>query len=195
VSLILTYLVTYLTSYNFAEIIGNNIDMKKLRARVNGRRDLTANLQAAKKKKSVTFDSTSTTSAWNKSSDAPSDHAASGPTSPVIEPSMPSGGSIPSAVAASGIVSLEAAPEVINLEGSSKGGAGSLDHRAEQPRLLPTRRSSPTWPSQPAFDHGPGLTRSEIDYQTGPPQYHLSRGPIQLACKPPSKRFKLCLSL
>jgi len=35
----------------FAEIMGHSVDMKKLRARVGGRRDLTAEFQAVKKKK------------------------------------------------------------------------------------------------------------------------------------------------
>jgi len=44
----------------FAEIMDNNIDIKKLCARVGGRRDLAANLQSAKKKKDNSTDTTST---------------------------------------------------------------------------------------------------------------------------------------
>jgi len=49
-SIILTNHIAY-PSLCFAEIIGNVVDMKKLRARIGGRCDLTAELQGSKKKK------------------------------------------------------------------------------------------------------------------------------------------------
>jgi len=46
----------------FAEIIGKDIDFKKLRAQVGGRRDLATNLQTGKRKKSGVSSFADTTS-------------------------------------------------------------------------------------------------------------------------------------
>jgi len=116
----------------FVEIMDNNIDMKKLRARVGGCHDLVATLQVTKRKKS---DSTDTISSQNNSSCASSARVVVGPPSPVPEDPAHSGAPKPCLVADSGVVPTEIVLEVINLEGSLEGGKSSPNHRAKQPLL------------------------------------------------------------
>jgi len=79
----LAYYVTYL-GFSVAEIMGKDTDLKKFRAQVGGRRELTTNFQIAKKKKYGTTSSTNTASAKNASFGAASDHVASTDTTSLV---------------------------------------------------------------------------------------------------------------
>jgi len=111
----------------FAEIMGNSVDMKKLRARVGGRRDLAAELQAGKRKRNEASESSEASTQKDSSDHGPSDAVDAGHTSPSHVPTLPT---FATADIIPGSVAPKITPEVINLEGSSEGGAGSLPERA-----------------------------------------------------------------
>jgi len=143
--------------FYLAEIMGNNVDMKKLRAKLGGRRDFRTDLQAAKRQKSDASTFPNAAPAKHESS-APADSAAS--TSPhPAEAAKQIGASNLSAI--TGVTPSEPAPEVINLEGSPEGGAGS-------PR--PFTEPSPAIKAQPSMTD---VTTSSRPQASGP----TSRGP------------------
>jgi len=123
----------------FVEIMGNNVDMKKLRAKLGGRRDFMADLKAAKRQRSDASDSPSAAFAQNDSS-APSDPAAGMSPSPA-ETLQPSGVPNLSSAGATGTALSEPAPEVINLEDSPEGGVGSPNLCTKPP---PTTNTQPS---------------------------------------------------
>jgi len=113
--------------YCFAEIMGNSIDMEKLRARVGGHRDLAAELQAGKRKRSEVSESGEASIQKDSSDHSPSNTVDAEHTSPPHAPTPPTS-AITNIIP--GFAAPKVTPEVINLEGSSEGGAFSPPERA-----------------------------------------------------------------
>jgi len=143
----------------FAEIMGHSVEMKKLRARVGGRRDLAAELQAVKKKRG---DPAGSSDSQPTPRDIPEpEHVERGPEmpsspipevqAPPVEPAMPSTEVDP----ASASLTKEVTPKVINLEGSPDGGLGS-----------PTRYGEPTFTDMAA--HIPSSSTGQSSRGPGP---------------------------
>jgi len=120
----------------FAEIMGHSVDIKKLRARVGGRWDLAAELQAVKKKKREDPSGSSDSPSVPRDTSDP-EHADRGPElspspipevqSPPVELADPSIEIDPTSAS----LVKEANLEVINLDGSPDGGPGSPACRGE----------------------------------------------------------------
>jgi len=105
----------------------NSVDMKKLRARVSGHRNLAAELQVGKRKRNETSESSEASSLQKAPSDhGPFDSTDAGHISPSCAPVLPTPAT---AATISGAAAIEIAPEVINLERSSEGGTGSPPKR------------------------------------------------------------------
>lgn len=167
--------------------MGNIVDMKQLRAWVSKRRDLAAELQAAKKKKSGPADSGDTNSTqWESISRDPSNLTAARPDSPPPETHVSSSGVGTPAATTKGSTPVDIPPEVIHLDGYLEGGVGSQSvtlsyHISPSPKLLLR------WPLTRGPIVGLSFKRIETDCLTGSPEHHLSWGPVKLTRQPPRK--------
>ena len=120
----------------FAEIMGKDINFKRLRAQVGGHRDLAANFQTTKRKKGGASSFADTTSAQGAPAGAASGQTPSAdanPTGSVPHKATPTVTTSPM-VTASGFAPTDVTPEVINLDGSSKGGTSLPSPNTIQPR-------------------------------------------------------------
>lgn len=133
----------------------NGQHMKKLRACVGGRRDLAAELQASKRKKNETSESSDVSSARIEPSDR--DHSAiaagehNSPLLEVHEPVEP----VPVVVASASSAAVAGmSPEVINLEGSPEGGPVSPP-RPGQPQSKVVRLQTDMVTRAPSTSLGP----------------------------------------